>query len=124
MSNLVNHAIHEMKLAQIDTKDSDYGGMLYTAVLELIQKFAEQNHSGASAAITLDLFTRLAKFLALTPLTSSPTEWHDVSGYGSKTAKPLWQNIRQSSCFSNDGGFTYYDIDDPERKLCRSTVSS
>jgi hypothetical protein len=54
----------------------------------------------------------LDDFKCLTPLTDAPDEWIDQSG--SAGGKPILQSARQSSCFSEDGGKTYYDLDDPE----------
>ena len=111
MSNLEDHAERELRLAGLFDADADYGGMLAPAIMKLIRIFAEEGHSGASAAWSLQIFTQLASFKALTALTNNPAEWHDVTDMGDKT-KPMWQNIRQSSCFSDDNGKTYYDIDE------------
>lgn len=109
MSNLEIHAERELRLAGLFDKDADYGGMIAPAMMKLIKIFADEGHSGMSAAWSIQLFTRLASFKALTSLTSDPTEWHDVS---EMSGEPMWQNIRQSSCFSKDHGKTYYDIDE------------
>lgn len=42
-------------------KDSDYNGMLGEAVLELVELFSKQGHSGYSAKQTISLFTQLFK---------------------------------------------------------------
>ena len=52
----------------------------------------------------------------LTPITSSPDEWMEV---GEQDGKQLLQNTRQSSCFSTDGGNTYYDIDAGDDRAMR-----
>jgi hypothetical protein len=88
--------------------------MLAPAIMNLIRVFASEGHSGMSAAISLQIFSRLAQFKALTPLTNDPAEWHDVSDI---SGEPMWQNIRQSTCFSSDGGKTYYDIDEKDSPL-------
>jgi hypothetical protein len=107
MSKLHEHAVRELNLQGLLDNDSDfmYGDMLGKAVLELIDKFAAQGHSGMSGSITLQLFSKLADFKSINPITNDPDEWHEVG-------KGQWQNIRQSSSFSNDGGKTYYDLDD------------
>lgn len=105
MSNLVTHAKRELERAGYFDKNSDYGGMLGDAVLELIEKFSEQGHSGYSAADTINLFNKLATYQALMPLTDDPEEWVEV-GYD------LWQNSRNSKAFSKDGGKTYTVLDD------------
>lgn len=104
MSKLIKHAEREMELAGLYSKDADYGGMIPEAVISLVKAHASQGHSGGSHAITIDLFNKLINFENLTPLTSDPEEWFDVSelsGY------PLWQNTRNSSCFSKNGGKTW-----------------
>jgi hypothetical protein len=105
MSNLVNHAKFELEAARLFSPDADYEGMLGNSVMELVETFAKQGHSGMSAAITLDIFTRVASFKPLTPIGASPDEWNEV-GTG------VWQNRRRSTTFSRDGGDTWYDIDD------------
>lgn len=105
MGNLLNHAERELKLAGLDKEDSDYGGMLYHSTLKLIKCFADEGHSGMSASIQIELFNRLARFKALTPLTNNPNEWMEVG-------INVWQNNRDSECFSTDGGKTYYNLND------------
>lgn len=109
MSNLVKHAEHELKLAGLFDKDSDYDGMLGDAVLELVKVFAKQGHSGFSAHQTLKIFNIVADFKPLTPIGKSKDEWNDVSD---ASGEPMWQNNRRSTTFSRDGGETWYDIDD------------
>lgn len=106
--SLVEHAERELRLAGLFDSDSDYGGAVGTAALELVKVFAEQGHSGASAYIVLDVFSRLAQFRELTPITSSPDEWRsvDVSTL-LPGAPPMWQSTRNPSVFSADGGKTW-----------------
>lgn len=40
-------------------KDSDYDGMLGKALMELVDKFSNQGHSGASAQRVAELFYKL-----------------------------------------------------------------
>lgn len=62
MSNLINHANKELQKAGLFDKDADYDGELGKGVLELITVFANQGHSGMSAEMTIQLFTKLARF--------------------------------------------------------------
>lgn len=108
-NNLVRHAEYEMRRAGLYGEDSDYGGMIPEAVMKLVRVLAEDGHSGGSHAITMAVFRRVANFKALTPLTNDPGEWNEV---GAST----WQNRRDSSWFSTDGGKTGYSIkDEPPR---------
>ena len=110
---LVEHAEREMKLAGLDTSDSDYGGMLYDAVMKLVKVHAEEGHSGGSHAMTMKIFNQVANFKRLSPLGSTPDEWMQVAENQRPGTEDLWQNKRQSSVFSRDGGKTWYDIDNP-----------
>lgn len=114
---LKTHAEFEMRRAGLYDKDADYGGMIPAAVMELIEAHARQGHSGMSHYLVMDIFKKLVNFKPLTPITSDPEEWHDVSEYGGPTGKPIHQSSRSSSLFSNDGGKTYYDIDGPRSRF-------
>lgn len=65
-SNLVDHAKEQLKIAGLHKKDSDYNGMLYKAIVELMETLANQGHSGMSLDLTLQLFGRLARFKPIT----------------------------------------------------------
>ena len=112
MSNLIDHARTELQRAGLFDSDADYGGAHAHAVMDLIETFAAQGHSGASAAMTIGLFTKLARFEPLTPITNDPAEWTNVSDI---SGEPMWQNKRRSTSFSRDGGATWYDIEDESR---------
>jgi hypothetical protein len=99
--SLRTHAEHEMKLAGLDKKDSDYGGMLYGAVLDLIDVFAKQGHSGCSASMVSNIFNKLSRYENLTPLTGKDEEWNDVG-------EDMWQNNRVSSVFKDKDKKPYY----------------
>ena len=113
MSSLINHAKEELTRAGLFDKDSDYNGMLGKAVMELVEKFSEQGHSGFSAYLTLDIFSRVARFKTLNPISSDPAEWMEVSNYFN--GKGVWQNKRDPAKFSEDGGKTWYVVDERNR---------
>jgi hypothetical protein len=117
VSNLENHAKFELERAGMFDKDSDYHGMLGESTMRLIKTFASEGHSGFSAQMQIELFRLLASFKTLTPITNNPNEWMEVSKYAGSDQKGIWQNTRDSSNFSNDGGKTYYSVDDKERKI-------
>jgi hypothetical protein len=105
--SLTQHAEFELRRAGMMDKSSDYEGMVGYAVLDLVRTFAAQGHSGGSAMQTIALFTHLAKYQTLTPLTADKDEWNLV-GSG------MWQSRRKPSVFSGDGGKTWYCIDKPK----------
>ena len=116
-SNIEVWAEEELRRAGLFDDDSDYAGMIGPAVVDIIKVFGRQGHSGGSASVVHEAVCRLMRWKTLTPLTNDPAEWHNVSNYIAQGAKPVWQNRRQSSCFSEDGGNTYHDIDDENRTV-------
>ena len=96
MGQLVNYAERELRLAGLFDEDSDYGSMLGEAVMELVKVFADQNHSGLSATLVLNIFNKVARCKPLTPLTGEPEEWNEI-------AKGFFQNKRCSTVFKRDG---------------------
>ncbi len=117
-SRTVAFAREELRRAGMFDEDADYGGLLGRSVLDTIRVFCSAGHSGCSAGIALQLLDRLLRHKPLTPLTADPAEWLDCS---EMTDGPLWQSRRSPSCFSLDGGATWYDQDgDPEDVLARA----
>jgi hypothetical protein len=72
-------------------------------ILELLDKFSKQEHSGTTAPYVLGLFNQLAQFRPITPLTGEDSEWNEVG-------TDMWQNKRYSSVFKGADGKAY-DID-------------
>ena len=81
--------------------------MICEHVLELLNVFDGEGHSGSTAPYTINLFSKLANFEPIAPLTGEDWEWSDVSDFSGKT---LYQNKRYSSVFKHGDG-TAYDID-------------
>lgn len=108
-SGLEIHAREELKLAGMFDKNSDYGGMIGNAVMELIKVFAEQDHSGYSASMVRNIFNKLADFKTICPLTGEDSEWNDVGGptIGDK----VFQNNRNSAVFKDGKNGQAYYID-------------
>lgn len=101
MTSLSKYAENEMRLAGLFSKDSAYDGMLAEAVMKMINLFEEEGHSGASAPMAIHIFSRVALFEPLTPLTGEDDEWNEV---GPST----FQNRRCSHVFKDADGA--YDI--------------
>lgn len=117
MSNLQKHAETELRIAGLFDKDSDYGGMLGKAVMELIKVFAEQGHSGTSASMVSNLFNKLSRFKPLTPLTFKDDEWSEYSN-------GKYQNIRNSAVFKESKSGRPYYIDAYYKKTQKGTTWS
>lgn len=112
--NLIKYAEDEMRRAGLYDKDSDYGGMIPEQVIAMIKARGE-GHSGGSHALVMNIFNKVANFKPLTPLTSNPDEWMEVT-HMTANGESLHQSNRNPSVFSQDAGKTWYDIDDREKK--------
>lgn len=116
MINLIEHAEHEMRRAGLYDDDADYGGMIPEHIMKIVKIFSDEGHSGGSAALSTQILMRLLRFKTLSPLTDDADEWMQLSpnmGFEKET----WQNKRDGSCFSEDGGKTYTCVDDKPIKF-------
>ncbi len=108
--SLIEHAKREFRAAGWTDTDgqfkNDMQEMICNNVLELLEVFTEQGHSGSSAPYAIDMFTLLAGWKPLGPLTGLADEWNEVH-------KGTYQNKRCSSVFMMDDRFDGkpYDID-------------
>lgn len=103
MSNLVEHAKRELELLKLFSEEGDfYGGSTAKAVMELIEVFAKQGHSGSSAPMVISLFKELANFNTISPITGESSEWN-------KVGDDLWQNMRNSAIFKDNEKSWYID---------------
>jgi len=98
--SLVEYAKRELEAS--GAGDSLYGELIPNAVLELIEVFANQGHSGMSAPIVIQLFKQVASYEPLCPLTGKDDEWTEIRD-------GEYQNKRCSHVFKNKDGA--YDID-------------
>jgi hypothetical protein len=102
--NLLSYAKSEMELAGVTHPEADYGDLIPKSVIELIEVFSKQGHSGGSAPIVIRLFSRLASFEPLTLITGSDEEWVDV-------ADGIFQNKRLSTLFKTSADPKPYFLD-------------
>ena len=89
---LITNAEKEMALAWPEKDEMQ--DMVKKDVLQLIEVFARQGHSGMSAPYVLNVFQRLARFEPLSPLTGEDSEW-------TETSKDVFQNNRCGEVFKN-----------------------
>ena len=111
-SGLVAHAQRELTLAGLFDEDSDYGGMLGEAALDLIRLFASQGHSGFSAGMMADIVHRLMQYQTLTE--NNHETFIDRSEMSGLEPGTFLQCDRDSRYFSNDAGVTWYNVDDKQ----------
>lgn len=109
-SNLVLHAEHELPLLRA-FDPTKLAGIADADVIAAVQAFADEGHSGASAAFATaampdGVVRALCRFEPLTPLTGAADEWfvhdHDEELYA--------QNKRCGHVFKRRNGVAY-DID-------------
>ena len=102
MSNYKFHAMTEFRAAGwIDENDKytdEMQEMICDHVLALLEVFADEGHSGTTASYTIELFSKLAKFDPIVPLTGKDWEWHNVS-------EGVYQNKRCSAVFKQADKF-------------------
>jgi hypothetical protein len=109
VSNLHKHALQEFMAARWLDGNGKYSDEMQQAicehVLKLIDVFADEGHSGSSAPYAVNLFSKLAMFEPVAPLTGEDWEWMEV-GEG------VFQNKRCSRVFKQADRFDgqAYDI--------------
>lgn len=91
------------ELARIGKDDDGMQDMMNRDILEIIDKFSQQGHSGFSASYALSVLDRLLRFKPITPLTGEANEWNECRD-------GVYQNKRCSSVFRQKDG-TFEDID-------------
>lgn len=102
----IEHAKRELTAIGYDLngKEDDLNKWIVKNILELLEVFSKQGHSGSSAPYCANIFKKLALYEPLCPITGEDHEWHDV---GNDT----FQNIRCSAVFKQgrDGRPYYLD---------------
>lgn len=108
MSNLIEHAKREFKRSGYTPLDEEQedgpNKWMQENVLELIEVFSKQGHSGMSASFAIDAFKKLANYKLLTSVKSAEEfDFVETSMGGSLQSRVI------SSVFQEEGG--EYDID-------------
>ncbi len=111
MSNLVEHAKKEfIKLGYKPVYECEDGQekWIQENILELLDVFSKQGHSGFSASFVISYFTKLANFKPISSIMCTDDEWNDVA---MEENEILFQNNRCGALFkkSIDGKPYYLD---------------
>lgn len=104
MSNLVDYAKDELKRIGMIDSGEEYNDWATEAILDLIELFSSQGHSGFSAPYVANMFHRLAMFKPVSPLTGEDDEWIEHKD-GS------FQNKRYSAVFKDGKDGIAYNIE-------------
>ncbi len=94
MRSLLEHAQRELELLGED-QDAISG------YLNIIKSYVAMGYSGGMARVATDTVLDLLHLKTLTPLTDHWSEWKEL-GEG------MWQNTRNTSAYSADGGEHYW----------------
>lgn len=91
------------ELARIPCDEDGMQEHMNANILEIIEVFSKQGHSGFSAGYALSVLERLLRYKPISPPTGEDDEWREV-------CHGLWQNKRCSSVFKDEDGKAH-DID-------------
>lgn len=83
--------------------DDEMQELICKHVLKLLEVFSEEGHSGFSAPYAIKLFSSLAAFEPIVPLTGEDWEWAEVSSGSSMK----YQNKRCGHVFKDEDGQAY-----------------
>jgi len=103
---LTQHAQTELELAGYFSNEGMYGDLIGKAVMELIEVFANQGHSGMSAGLVAGLFNKLANYEPLQEITGRDEEWAEA--FNDEEGQPVYQNKRCSALFKYTNGRASY----------------
>lgn len=98
--SIVEYAKKE--LAMIEHDEDGMQDMMDRNIIEILEWFEKQGHSGFSAAYVISCLERLMRFLPLKPLTGEDDEWREIG-------KKKYQNKRCGRVFKENG--EAYDIE-------------
>jgi hypothetical protein len=98
MTTTLTHAKRELALLGYkpceELEETDPNRWVQENILELLEVFSKQGHSGSSAPYVIGMFFKLASHEPITPLTGEDNEWEKVDFQ-------TLQNIRCSRVFKN-----------------------
>lgn len=106
---LIQHARHE--LSMFPNEDPEF----IESIINAVKSFTEyRGHSGSSAEIAVQMLSALLNGRNLLPLTNDPDEWEFKPGADYDIETDLWQNKRNSAALSEDGGKTFFLVNEKQ----------
>lgn len=123
-------------IGAFDPDKDFYGGHTGKAVMELIELFAKQKHSGMSSSLVAGMFRKLTKWEPLSPIMNTEDEWsNDISGdetYQNKRCPAVFKQGKDGKPYYIDaivweyedgGAFTGTVEDITSRQFCKIPFS-
>lgn len=125
-NNLVLHAENELNILLNKCKDEEgkeIQKVMNNNILEIVEAFSNQGHSGFSASYAIGLIKRLLNFEPITPLTGNDEEWNELNydnstKYQNKRCSRIFKDADgqaydiEGKIFSEDGGKSWYQSKD------------
>lgn len=125
-NNLVLHAENELNILLNKCEDEEgkeLQKVMNNDILEIVEAFSNQGHSGVSAGYAISLLQKLLKYEPITPLTGNDDEWNkldygDDIKYQNKRCSRVFKNAdgqaydSEGKIFSDDGGKSWYQSKD------------
>ena len=106
MTNILKHAKRELSLLGYkpveELEPDDPNKWIQENILDLLEVFSKQGHSGMSAPYVIGMFFKLASHEPISPLTGEDSEWEKVDFQ-------TYQNIRCTIVFKTVDG-SVFDI--------------
>lgn len=125
-NNLVLHAERELDIILNKCEDEDgkeMQKMINQDILEIVEVFSNQGHSGFSASYAIGMIKKLLSYEPITPLTGNDEEWNkldynDDVKYQNKRCSRIFKDAKgqaydsEGKIFSDDGGKSWYQSKD------------
>lgn len=125
-SNLELFAENELNMILSKCEDDEAKEMqkaINKDIMQIVQVFAEQGHSGFSASYAINLIKRLLNYEPISPLTGAEDEWNKLdynndTKYQNKRCSRVFKNAEgkaydiEGKIFSDDGGKSWYTCGD------------
>lgn len=125
-NNLVLHAERELEILLNQCEDEEGREMqkhINKDILEVVEIFSNQGHSGFSANYAIGMIEKLLRYEPITPLTGADDEWtkldyNDDTKYQNKRCSRVFKNADgqaydiEGKIFSEDGGRSWYQSKD------------
>ena len=125
-NNLVRFAENELNIIIDKCEDEESKEMqeiISKDILQVVEVFSQQGHSGFSANYAINLINKLLRFEPITPLTGSDDEWiqldyNDDTKYQNKRCSRVFKDAEgkaydiEGKIFSDDGGKSWYTSKD------------
>lgn len=112
---IYNHAVRELELSGMTVEKADpLTKNISATILGMIEALKQLEDPDKTMNAAVGIFLVLSKMKILGGITDDPAEWEGKTDFEKGIRR--WQNVRDPSIFSDDGGKTFYLEGAPEDK--------